>query len=231
MGAHCENALLNTGIYGVPEAARLTGVSPGRIRRWIKGYDFRTGDERRHSDAVWTGSISTVDGKVALGFLDLMEVRFVDEFLRAGVSWKTMRKAHLLARQEIENGHPFCTNRFVSDGRRILLKHATEAADEALMDIVSSQVEFQRIVAPFLKQLDFAQDALARWWPMGRDRTVVVDPGRNLGQPTVAKSGVPTEVLARSVHANESVETVARWYEVLPEEVRDAMEFEQSLAA
>jgi uncharacterized protein (DUF433 family) len=231
MEALHDNALLNTGIYGVPEAARLTKVSKDRIRRWIRGYDFRAGDGRRHSDAVWAGSIPPVDGKVALGFLDLMEVRFVDAFLRAGVSWKTMRKAHLRAREEIGNSHPFCTNRFVSDGRRILLRHATETADAALLDIVSSQAEFEVIVTPFLADLDFTEDILTRWWPMGRERTVVVDPVRNLGQPIAAKSGVPTEVLARSVNANESVETVARWYEVLPEEVRDAIAFEESLAA
>jgi len=231
MHAHQEIAFLNTGIYGVPEAARLTKVSPGKIRRWIKGYDFRKGEARRHSDAVWTGAVPPLDGKVALGFLDLMEIRFVDAFLRAGVSWKTMRRAHQLARQEIGSDHPFCTDRFATDGRRILLIPARENADEALLDLLSNQAEFQRIVAPFLTQLEFMEDHLARWWPMGRKRNVVVDPTRNLGQPTAAKSGVPTGVLARSVKANDSVETVARWYEVLPEEVRDAVEFEASLAA
>jgi len=31
------NALLKTGIYTLPEASRLTGVSPRRIRRWLRG--------------------------------------------------------------------------------------------------------------------------------------------------------------------------------------------------
>jgi uncharacterized protein (DUF433 family) len=231
MEALQDHALLNTGIYSVPEAARLTKVSPGRIRRWIKGYDFRAGEGRRHSDAVWTGAIPPVNGKVALGFLDLMEVRFVDAFLKAGVSWKTMRKAHLRAREEIGNSHPFCTNRFVSDGRRIMLRHASEFSDVALLDILSNQGEFAAIVDPFLAEMEFIEDVLARWWPMGRGKAVVLDPARNLGQPISAVSGVPTEVLARGAKANESVDAVAQWYEVRPEEVRDAMEFEQSLAA
>jgi hypothetical protein len=33
-------AYLNNGIYTVPEAARLTGVSTGRIRRWLRGYRY-----------------------------------------------------------------------------------------------------------------------------------------------------------------------------------------------
>ena len=225
------NTLLNTGIYGIAEAARLTKVSPGRIRRWIRGLDFRKDLERRPSDAIWIGALSPMDGKVELGFLDLMEIRFVDAFLRAGVSWRTMKKAHQMGREEIGSEHPFCTNRFVTDGRRILLRSAGEDGDEVLRDLVSSQVEFQRIVSPFVTQLDFTEDSLTRWWPMGRKRNVVVDPARNLGQPTAAQSGVATEILARGVRANESVEKVAAWYEAEPDEVRDAVEFEASLVA
>jgi hypothetical protein len=32
-----------TGIYSVRDAARLTGVSTGRIRRWLRGYRYRSG--------------------------------------------------------------------------------------------------------------------------------------------------------------------------------------------
>lgn len=62
------------------------------------------------------------------------------------------------------------------------------------------------------------------------DAARLTDPRRNFGQPTVMKSGVPAATLARSVKANSSQEVVARWYEVHPDEVRDAVEFEQSLA-
>jgi uncharacterized protein (DUF433 family) len=223
---------LNTGIYTLSEAAKLTGVSTGRIRRWLKGYDFQKGTKRRHSDAVWHGQHKPVDHRIALGFLDVIEIRFVEAFLRQGVSWKTMRLAHMLAREEMNIEHPFCTNQFVTDGRKILLKQGTASGDQALVDIATNQQEFLRLVEPFLKELEFAADNyLSRWWPLGKDRAVVIDPVRNFGQPSVAKSGVPTQVLARSLSANKSVEVVARWFEVQPDEVRDAVEFEQKLAA
>jgi uncharacterized protein (DUF433 family) len=231
MQAEHESALLSTGIYTVSAAARLTGVSRGKIGRWIKGYDFRSGELRRHSDALLAGSIGPLDAEVALGFLDLMEIRFVNAFLLAGVTWKTMRLAPQLAREQIGEDHPFCSNRFVTDGRRILLGPAKENGDDALLVLISSQAEFQRILDPFLTQLDFTGDSVARWWPMGRERRIVIDPARNLGQPSAANSGVPTEVLARSVKANDGIETVALWYEVPPGEVRDAVEFEELLAA
>lgn len=222
--------LLGAGIYTVPEASRLTRVSAARIRRWLKGYDFKSRKTRHHSNPVWTSQLGALDDKLAVGFKDLMEIRFVHAFLEKGVSWKTMRDAHVAAKAKLGSDHPFCTHKFATDGRDILLQQAQASGDTSLINITNDQREFERIVTPFLKELDF-EDGVTRWWPLGRSRQVVVDPVRNLGQPTVNRSGVPTRVLARSVRTNGSIESVARWFEVAPEEVRDAVEFERALAA
>ena len=225
-----SSQLLGAGIYTVPEASRLTRVSAARIRRWLKGYDFRSRKERHHSNPVWTGQFQAMEDKLAVGFKDLMEIRFVRAFLEKGVNWKTMRAAHIAAKTKLGTDHPFCTHAFATEGREILLQQAQESGDTSLVNITNDQREFQQIVSPFLKELEFDR-GLTRWWPLGRERQVVIDPIRNLGQPTVNRSGVPTRVLARSVKTNGSIESVARWFEVAPEEVRDAVEFELTLAA
>jgi uncharacterized protein (DUF433 family) len=221
--------LLNTGLYTVPEAARLTRVSVGKIRRWLKGYDFKSGERVRHSDAVWQGELPPIENKLALSFRDLLELRFVDAFIRAGVSWRTMRRAHAKAQKALKTTHPFCSNRIATDGKNILLRQGEEDSDEALTNLVTNQREFSRIVQGFLKELEFSGNDII-WWPLGKERQIVLDPKRNFGQPTVTRSGVPAATLARSVKANSSQEIVARWYEVHPDEVRDAVEFEESLA-
>jgi uncharacterized protein (DUF433 family) len=224
-----ELNLLNTGLYTVPEASRLTRISTGKIRRWIKGYNFRTGRSIRHSDAVWRGEIKPLDNKISLSFRDLLELRFVDAFIRAGVSWRTMRRAHTKAQEELQTTHPFCSNRIATDGKNILMRQAEEDSDEALINLVTDQKEFSRIVETFLKELEFSGNDII-WWPLGKRPQIVLDPKRNFGQPTLTKSGVPAATLARSAKANSSQEIVARWYEVHPDEVRDAVEFEESLA-
>ena len=220
--------LVNMGIYTVAEAARLTRLPAGKIRRWMRGYYFRRGQSVRYSDAVWKMDIKPLDDKLALSFRDLLELRFVDAFINAGVSWATMRRAHRNAQQQLETTHPFCSQRISTDGKNILLQQAEEDSDAALLNLVTNQGEFSRIVHDFLKELEFSGDEIV-WWPLGKNRQVVIDPRRNFGQPTVAKSGVPAATLARSVKAN-SVETVAQWYEVQKDEVRDAVEYEESLA-
>ncbi len=228
---HVDTAekLLTSGLYTVPEAARLTRVSAGKIRRWLKGYDFKSGDRVHHSDAVWQGELEPMESKLALSFRDLLELRFVDAFIRAGVSWRTMRRAHSRAQSELNTTHPFCSNRIATDGKNILLRQGEDDGDEALIDLVTNQREFRRLVQDFLKELEFFGNDII-WWPLGRKRQIVVDPKRNFGQPTVVRSGVPSQILARSVKANASRDLVAKWYEVQLEEIRDAVEFEESLA-
>jgi uncharacterized protein (DUF433 family) len=223
--------LLSAGIYTIPEASRLTRVTSSRIRRWMKGYDFNTKKERHHSNPVWSGQLKPIEDKIAVGFKDLMEIRFVDAFIQAGVNWKTMRLAHQAAKAKLDTDHPFCTHKFATDGREILLEQAQSSGDRHFIDITNDQREFSRIVSPFLRELEF-DHGVTRWWPMGRNKLVVVDPVRNLGQPTVTHSGIPTRVLANSVKANQgSIESVAHWFEVAPEEVKDAVEFEAQLSA
>jgi len=224
-----EPHFLNSVLYTVSEAARLTRIPAGKIRRWIRGYTFRKGESVRHSDAAWQTEIRPLDDKAALSFRDLLELRFVDAFIKAGVSWVTMRRAHTKAQGELKTTHPFCSKRIATDGKNILLKQAEEDSDEALINLVTDQREFSRIVQDFLKELEFSGDDIV-WWPLGKNRQIVVDPRRNFGQPTVAKSGVPATTLARSVKANSSIDIVARWYEAQRDEVRDAVEFEDSLA-
>jgi uncharacterized protein (DUF433 family) len=225
-----EPEFLNIGLYTVPDAARLTGVSVGKVRRWLKGYDFRSGKLVRHSEAVWQGELRPVENKLALSFRDLLELRFVDAFIGAGVSWRTMRRAHKKAQNELKTTHPFCSNRIFTDGRNILLRQAEEDDDHALVNLATDQTEFSRVVEPFRKQLEFSGNEIV-WWPLGRGRQIVLDPKRNFGQPSVARSGVPTRVIARSVKTNRSIETVSHWFEVSEREVRDAIEFEMRLAA
>jgi len=223
---------LNTGIYSVPEAARLSGVSTWRIRRWMRGYRFRTKTGQHHSKALWHGQLEPLDGSLALGFLDLIEVRFVDAFIDAGVSWSTLRKAHEQGVALFGDPHPFCTNRFVTDGREIFLELQRQTGEASMMEILTSQHVFAGIIRPFLKELEFGEDdVLARWRPNTSRRLIVLDPTRNFGRPIVARHGVPTEVLASAARVSGSVREVSKWYEVPEEEIDDAVEFEQRLAA
>ena len=221
--------LLTTGIYTLPEAARLTGVPIGNVRRWTFGYSFVRGGQRRWSEPLVPPQIDSVAGVPAVSFLDLQELRLLHMFRERGASWQTLRVAHDKARATIGHRHPFSTGRFKSAGREILTEVALSESDRALENIVSGQLVFRKFIAPYLRGLEFENDIVVRWYPR-RDRRVIVDPTRSFGQPLV-REGVPTSVLARSFRTEKSIERVAHWYDVDSFSVRAAVEFERRLAA
>jgi uncharacterized protein (DUF433 family) len=232
-GAFMEAAETNfygVGIYSVAEASRLTGVSGSRIRRTVRGYAFKSAGRVLKSPPVFSSQLPVIDGEIAVGFLDLIEVRFVDAFLRRGVSWSTVRKAEAKGRALFDTTHPFATKHFRTDGRGIFADIGGRA-DKAVIELASSQLAFSQVVSPFLAGIDFDGDAASRWWPLGASKRVVIDPARSFGQPIVAREGVPTAVLAAAVRAEGAEDVVARTYEVSLASVRHAVEFEKKLAA
>lgn len=227
-----KNQLLQTGIYTVSDASRLAGVSPRRIRRWLRGYEFKVKHGRRRSPAVWNNQLDPIDHSMALGFLDLLEIRCVDGFISAGVGWKTLRQVHDRAREVVGYSHPFCTNRFATDGQTIFMEVQEKNKEITLWDMRDVQRVFDRIIRRFLKDIEFDNAKVPfRWWPRGKNHQVALDPRRSFGQPIIFREGIPTQVLARSVRANESVEEVARWFEINSKSVREAVDFEEALAA
>jgi uncharacterized protein (DUF433 family) len=227
--------LIGIGLYTVPEASRLTRIPTARLRRWIRGYAFKVGGQVRHMGPVWAGQFPTDDEALALGFLDLIEARFVNAFLNYGVSLNTVRLAGERARDLFHKDHPFATRRFRTDGQRIFAEigEADGRDDPKLLDLIRSQFEFHSVVSPSLYAgLDFADDdSVLRWYPQHPKKTVVLDPQRAFGRPILRHEGVPTEILAKAVCVEKSPERVAKWYGVPVSAVRKAVAFESAFVA
>ncbi len=230
VGVSATATLLGTGIYTVPDAARLSKVSSRRIRYWLQQTESESSATARHPK-LWSTQHQPIGDKIVLGFLDLQEIRFVDAFLRAGVSWRILRLAHQIAKDRYQTEHPFCMRRFATDGKHIIDRLRDDGRVE-FEEIVLGQKVFPKVVEPFLRDLEFSEyDQIARWWPLGIGRRVVLDPDRQFGQPIVFKAGVPTEILYLAVKSGTPEEEVAKWFEVDRRDIQDAVEFEKRLAA
>jgi uncharacterized protein (DUF433 family) len=223
--------LIGVGLYGVPEAHRLTGAKPSTIYRWLSGYRYRRDGAERFSPPVWNGDFGQVDGQLTLSFQDLMEVRFVRAFRQHGVSWPAIREAAAIACEMFQSSHPFSRHRFRTDGGRIFEEVESRGAVK-LFDLNRQSWVFHDIVSPSLYQgIEFEADHAVRWFPMHPRKSIVLDPAFSFGRPIVARERVPTEVLALAAKAEGSIEAVARWFGVSPSAVRVAVEFEERAGA
>jgi uncharacterized protein (DUF433 family) len=237
---------LGRGVYGTTEALRLVNfqrhdgeapkpISLQTIMRWLRGYDYKIGDETRHSKPLWRPDYAPQDDAdqlIEISFRDLIELRFVKTFRDHGLSLQTIRECFGRAVEAVRDERPFSTRRFRTDGKTIFLEITDDVSEGELLDLKRRQNAFRRIVAPSLRDLEFDAEVVARWFPLGASRKgIVIDPARAFGRPIVAATGVPTEILAEAAEVEGSPERVAALYEVPISAVRDALEFQRQLAA
>jgi uncharacterized protein (DUF433 family) len=223
---------IGRGVYTLAEASVLTDVNRHRISRWTRGYTFSYRGSRQTMPAIIGRDLEVLESPI-LTFADLIEIRFLDAFQREGVSSKALRIASQRAKEYLGRHHPFSTQIFKSDGRTILAEITKETGDKVFLDIVNDQYVFENVIGSYLYSgLDFNDlKEPARWWPLGKNRAVVIDPRRSFGAPIVAKAGIPTKILNSAVNAEKSIEFVAKWYGVEVAEVKDAVQFECKQAA
>lgn len=214
--------------YPAAEAGRLVGLTASRVRRWLAGYGYSYGDAVRHQPPVLrrgeTGSYAS--------FLDLVDLLFVKRFLDHGISLQKVRRALDEAHEILGTNH-FARQSFFTDGSNIYLE--VREKGEAILELLS---DGQWVIAPVIRQLateiDFASpEGLARrWFPLGRNRPVVLDPFVSFGAPTVVGRGVKTSnVHDLFVAENEQLAAVRAWWDLAEGEVEAAVEFERRMAA
>ena len=226
---------IGRGVYTMAEAGRLTGVSVRNLRRWARGYHYTYQGRERYSPPIIGTGLEERGGEPILDFQDIMEVRFLSAFRKEGVSWSVIRRVAAKVQVALKFTHPFATRLFRTDGRTILLELISkDEKDHRLVDLLKDQYEWERVVKAHLvdEKVEFSdRQEPIRWWPLGEERKVVVDPARAFGAPIVAKEGVQTYLLAKAVAVEGDVDFVAEWYNVQRDAIHDAIAFENGLRA
>jgi uncharacterized protein (DUF433 family) len=216
-------------LYSYAEADRLAGVSRGTSKRWAKGYWYRGEWGERVSQPPITAG-SEPEHEAGVSFFDLVGIKAIDGLRRLRFSTRTIRKVVQYCQDELQFPYPLATETFKTDRRRIYI----EAGDGRLLEVLGGQRGAQAwdaILDPFLETIDYQNDFARRWWPLGKDELVVVDPAYGFGAPVVVGSGVRTELVAERAEVGDRPEVIAYDFNLTPEQVESALRFESKLAA
>lgn len=226
------------GIYTPGDAAALLHERPETVRRWAFGYRRKRGaaSHTAHPPLIHT-ELPVLEGQRALTFVELIELLYIRAFERAGVSWKLIRDAAGVAARMFSTAHPFALRQVYADPRSVYGAVREHDGSESLVQLVGhGQHAMPQLVKPYLEQIDFGVDDVAqRWWPMGRDGGVVVDPGVGFGAPTIEGTRIRTRLLANAYDAElpgfgaRAAERVAWTYDIEPCQVRTALKFREWL--
>lgn len=211
------------GIYSISDAARLTKTNKRRIRNWLQGYN----QKKR-----LTGQLPKIDNSLALGFLDLLEIRFINHFRNYGIKMKTLYLAADKARELFNSDHPFAT-KFITDGVDIFIQTNNEISDPKLESLVNKQFAMYETLKNLIQEgIEFNKEGRAvRWFPNKDNQNIVIDPQRSFGQPILNEYGIPTSAIYDAFKVEKDVNTVAEWYNLEVGDVISAIEFEDKFAA
>jgi uncharacterized protein (DUF433 family) len=186
--------------YTVAQAARLAGTSPQNVRRWLLGYEAPG-----HRMAPVFGPREPGEAALALSFLELAELIVVARFRRGSgkqIPLARLRAAHDFARKKLSIECP---------GKLALDRNGHYALP----------IDFHDAMEMF--EFDTESGLASRWYPLGREVPVVVDPDHGAGWPTIKGRNVRLEVLHARWKAGWDIEEIAEDFDLDAGDVQAAL--------
>ncbi|MCZ2458584.1 MAG: DUF433 domain-containing protein [Chitinophagales bacterium] len=155
-------------------------------------------------------------------FYTLIEFYVFYQLRKQGLSAQSISKSREIIAEELGTQYPFASSIILTDGRKILYK----IDDRIINADKTKQLNFVSIIEEFCKQIDFEKNHLAlRYWPLGKEKNIVVDPHHQLGQPIVKNTNILAETLYRMHKAGETPAFIASLYNVSENDVASSVEF------
>jgi len=211
---------LGIGIYTAAEIAQILRVPYRKVYTWMNKYWDRKLGDIYGSKYSWQ-----MDGTRAVSFHTFVEFYIMMQFSEAGVKPRRVLEAHQELSRMFDTAFPFAMKKVLdgirTDGDTIFLE--TDKGTITLDGTKQFNLDFIRI---FFKKLEFSDDDLAsRFWPMGKENSILIDPERRFGHPVIDGKNIYPEVINNHFIAGDPIKYIAYVYELSETEVNQAIEF------
>lgn len=214
---------VGTGIYTIPDISAILGLPQAKVKRWLLEYwNARFGKSSGSAFSDGSGR------DLVTNFYTLIEFFAFYQLREEGVSTQKIIKAHQVLEKILQTNYPFAKSNIFTDGKQVLFAGVVGEiikADETL------QLTIKEIFEPFCKKVDFNNNHLAeRFFPLGKDHKIIIDPKRQFGQPVVGGTNVLTETVFNLFRGGESIEVIVGLYDLTVDQVKDAISFHRNAA-
>ena len=219
---------LNDPLYSFAEADHLAALTRGTARRWLKGYRYL------HRDAVVSQPPVPGSGRDresgGVSFVELIELVAIGRLKALDFSLPLIRQIVHNCREFLNVDHPLASMQFRIGGRDIFVEN-----DGRLLEVGrrKGHQAWYEVLEPFLETLDYQEELqlAVRWWPLGKDGPIVVDPDFGFGLPVVAGSGVRTEIVFEQFQRGEALREIAKDFRISEDQAERAASFAASRVA
>ncbi|GAB4510732.1 MAG: hypothetical protein Tsb004_14190 [Allomuricauda sp.] len=211
---------IGTGIYTASEIAKILRIPYRTVYTWMNKY--------------WDGKIGKdfgakysweINGTRAVSFHTFIEFYVMMRFSEAGVKPKQVLEAHKELSKMYSTAFPFARKEVLgnikSDGKLIYLKTV-----EGIIELNGTKQFNLGLIELFFINLEFDNDNLAsRFWPIGRGKSILVDPKRRFGHPVIDGKNIFPEIIFKHHQAGDPISYIAHVYEISENEVNHALEY------
>ena len=209
-----------TPLYTIPEAAHLARVSPSTVRSWLYGMEGKA-------------SLFEAPPAPMVSFLQLIEVVVAANFRKSEkVSLTRLRDAYLNAKNILNLDYPFAYEQLeVVGGHIVRMIHPEKPGTSYQAMDEPSQWTLAGLLAGVKRQIRYEDQLAARWYPLGDEVPIVIDPRVTSGIPTIQSRGITVQVIRKRFLAGQEMAFIARDFDIDESVVENAVRYGERVAA
>lgn len=232
MDSHEIRNYLDQPMYSTAEASRLVGLTPNRISHWLNGYHYLYRSDIRKKPPIITAR-KGADKTSYASFLELVDLLVVKKFIEHNFSLQKIRKILQEVDERYGMAH-FAHHDFFTDKKYVYTSLSIKHKDTKLKFLSGGQTVSWPVFEKIATKIEFDKTAklAIRWYPLGRNKLVVVDPLISFGRPTIVNKGVPTSnVYSLYLAEDKDIKAPCEWHDLTEDEAWAAVAFEEKIAA
>lgn len=203
----------------------MLGIEGRTIRRWFDGYTT----SRQGVKIEYPAWMNQPDGDL-LTFTDLIELWFVKQFQVHGVRLPRIRSTYHKMAQELRCPHPFLKKNYwlVVSKNILTVDVASDRTNRIVSDPESRQLYLNEIALDVGNKIEFDPDDFARrWFPLGRNRPIQVDPAMGHGETTITGRRLRTKDIFNLWKAEDQDNSLVKEaFRLSEDELEAALEWE-----
>lgn len=209
-----------TGIYTPKDIEQIINVNSRAVRYWLRSLKTNIKDK----EIFYEGE----KRDLVTNFYTMIEIHMFYEFRKRKVSPQRIYRAYKAVSKMLNTDYPFANSGFMVSGRSILL----EFENSLITTTGDDQFVFEEIVMPYAEKIEFNVDTkLAnRYFPLGKERGIEVDPEKKFGQPVIIGTRINTAVILDYYNGGDAPVYIADLFDVDVKYIDDVLKFYKKVA-
>jgi uncharacterized protein (DUF433 family) len=213
---------LGSGFFTITDIAHILKIDRNKVSYLVRNY----WKDRLSKRADYKYLFET-DKVLALNFFALIEIKIFNVLRQNGVGYKKALKAHEFLSKKFKTPYPFAHHSFYQSGGDILFEHG----NDFIQAEDTQQIAIRGIIEPFSEKIEYSSDNIAQaYYPLGKDRKIVVDPDHQFGEPVLLNTNILASTVYKMYKAGDSVNLISKSYNLDEHSINDAISFFETAA-